>query len=76
MAENEYTYDEPQVEKKPRRGLDMVTFVFGLLTLMVSGFVLGDGASWLPNFDFRWLMAGVAVFIGLVMLGSSLRSKR
>lgn len=76
MAESEYTYDEPQAETKPRRGLDLVTFAFGLVTLMVAGFVLGDGSSWLPSFDFRWLLAGVAVFVGLVMLGASLRSKR
>ena len=40
------------------------------------GKVLSDGASWLPSFDFRWVIAGGAVFVGLMLLGASFGSKR
>jgi hypothetical protein len=42
----------------------------------VSAYVLSDGASWLPQFDFRWVIAGGAVFVGLMLLGASFGSKR
>ncbi|MEV4600235.1 hypothetical protein AB0K15_22880 [Amycolatopsis sp. NPDC049253] len=59
-----------------RRGVDVITLVVGLATLLVSGYVLSDGASWLPTFDFRWVVAGGAVFIGVLLLAASLRRKR
>ncbi|MET7995595.1 hypothetical protein ABZU76_32355 [Amycolatopsis sp. NPDC005232] len=59
-----------------RRGVDVITLIVGLATLLVSGYVLSDGASWLPAFDFRWVVAGGAVFIGVLLLAASLRRKR
>ncbi|MEU4668928.1 hypothetical protein AB0F91_13355 [Amycolatopsis sp. NPDC023774] len=59
-----------------RRGVDVITLIVGLATLLVSGYVLSDGASWLPTFDFRWVVAGGAVFIGVLLLAASLRRKR
>ncbi|MEW2499274.1 hypothetical protein AB0878_02185 [Amycolatopsis sp. NPDC047767] len=59
-----------------RRGVDVITLIVGLATLLVSGYVLSDGASWLPTFDFRWVVAGGAVFIGVLLLAASSRRKR
>ncbi|HEU5471568.1 MAG TPA: hypothetical protein VFV67_13020 [Actinophytocola sp.] len=59
-----------------RRGPDYVTLLFGLITLGVSTFVLTDGAVWSDSFDVRWLLAGGALVVGLVMLISSVRDSR
>ncbi|MBB4686371.1 hypothetical protein [Amycolatopsis jiangsuensis] len=75
MAENPYSYDEPKSPAR-RGGVDVVTLVVGIATLLVSGYVLTDGASWLPTFDFRWIVAGGAVFIGVLMLASSFGRRR
>ncbi|RJQ76995.1 hypothetical protein [Amycolatopsis panacis] len=72
MAEN---YDEPNAPAR-RRGVDVFTLVAGIATLLVSGYVLSDGTSWLPSFDFRWIVAGGAVFIGLLMLVASFGKRR
>ncbi|MFF0146738.1 hypothetical protein ATK36_2593 [Amycolatopsis sulphurea] len=72
MAEN---YDEPKAPAR-RRGVDVFTLVAGIATLLVSGYVLSDGTSWLPSFDFRWIVAGGAVFIGLLMLVASFGKRR
>lgn len=72
MAEN---YDEPTAPAR-RRGVDVFTLVAGIATLLVSGYVLSDGTSWLPSFDFRWIVAGGAVFIGLLMLVASFGKRR
>ncbi|WP_216210357.1 hypothetical protein [Amycolatopsis aidingensis] len=58
-----------------RRGVDWFTLIAGIATLLVSGYVLSDGASWLPAADLRWVLAGGAVLIGVLMLVSSLRGK-
>lgn len=76
MAEgNPYSDDyDGQVEPPPRtRGVDPVALVAGVLTLLVSAYVLSDGASWLPVFDLRWVLAGGAVLVGVLMLAASLR---
>ncbi|HWD06672.1 MAG TPA: hypothetical protein VG674_29950 [Amycolatopsis sp.] len=75
MADNPYSYDEPQAPAR-RRGVDMFTLVVGIATLLVSGYVLSDGASWLPTFDVRWIIAGGAVFVGVLLLAASLRRRR
>ncbi|HEY3469213.1 MAG TPA: hypothetical protein VGL47_29065, partial [Amycolatopsis sp.] len=69
---NPYAYDEPADTQPARRGgLDVFTLIVGIATLLVSAYVLSDGASWLPRFDFRWVVAGGAVFVGLMLLGAS-----
>ncbi|UKD54033.1 hypothetical protein L3Q65_40150 [Amycolatopsis sp. FU40] len=75
MAENPYSYDEPEAPAR-RRGIDWITLIVGVATLLVSGYVLTDGSSWLPTFDFRWIIAGGAVFCGILMLGASFRKRR
>ncbi|WP_410597776.1 hypothetical protein [Amycolatopsis sp. lyj-23] len=78
MAEqNPYAYDNPDSAPPARRGgVDAFTLIVGVATLLVSAYVLSDGASWLPSFDFRWVIAGGAVFVGLLLLAASFGSKR
>lgn len=56
-----------------RRGFDPLALVAGLATLAVSGYVLSDGPQWIGIPDMRWILAGVAVLVGIGMLASSLR---
>ncbi|WP_206787806.1 hypothetical protein [Amycolatopsis sp. MtRt-6] len=76
MAEqNPYAYDNP-AETPPAKRVDVFTLIVGIATLLVSAYVLSDGASWLPSFDFRWVIAGGAVFVGLLLLAASFGGKR
>jgi hypothetical protein len=59
-----------------RRWPDVITLLFGLATLVVSGYVLSDGNLWFPSVDPRWLITGGALLVGILLLGSSLRRKR
>ncbi|OJY52624.1 MULTISPECIES: hypothetical protein [unclassified Pseudonocardia] len=66
-------YDEGTVSR--RRGPDVVMLLVGLLALgmSVSAFV-GQVPS-LAGFDPRWLLAGGAAVIGLLLLVGSLRGR-
>jgi hypothetical protein len=59
-----------------RRGPDLFTLLAGIATLLVSAYVLTDGALWVPSLDPRWLLAGGALVVGLIMLVASMRGKR
>ncbi|WP_328613645.1 hypothetical protein OHS18_34815 [Amycolatopsis sp. NBC_00355] len=74
--QNPYAYDNPAEAAPARRGVDFFTLIVGVATLLISAYVLSDGASWLPHFDFRWVIAGGAVFVGLLLLGASFGGKR
>ncbi|MET9001123.1 hypothetical protein [Amycolatopsis sp. Hca4] len=74
--QNPYAYDEPADSRPAKRGVDVFTLIMGVATLLVSAYVLSDGASWLPSFDFRWVIAGGAVFVGLLLLTASFGGKR
>lgn len=77
MAEYDYdNYDSTPTAQPEKRGVDVFTLIIGIATLLVSGYVLSDGASWLPRFDFRWIMAGGAIFVGVLLLAASVRKKR
>jgi fatty acid desaturase len=72
VADTDYSCDEPQAETQPtKRGIDAFTLIAGLATLLISGYVLTDGASWMPAFEMRWVLAGGAVLIGVLMLAGS-----
>jgi len=62
--------------QKNRRGLDPVTLMFGIGALLVSGTALTNGSGLLPGVDPRWLLAGGAVFVGLLLLIGTLRRPR
>jgi NhaP-type Na+/H+ or K+/H+ antiporter len=74
VPENPYPYEET-VQRRRRRGVDVFTLLLGLATLLVSAYVLTDGAYWLPSFDLRWALAGGAVLAGVLMLGASMRRR-
>ncbi|MEU3764091.1 hypothetical protein AB0E55_03465 [Amycolatopsis keratiniphila] len=76
MAEYEYDNAQTQSAQPAKRGVDGFTLIIGIATLLVSGYVLSDGATWLPQFDFRWVMAGGAIFVGVMLLAASLRKSR
>lgn len=59
-----------------RRRPDVITLLLGLATLVASGYVLTDGRLWLPSTDPRWLITGAALFVGVLLLVSSLRGGR
>jgi hypothetical protein len=64
--------------KKPaaRRGLDPVTLVIGLGALFVAAVGLSGDASLVSVIDPRWLLAGGAVLVGLLLLIGTLRRPR
>ncbi|MFJ7210332.1 hypothetical protein [Amycolatopsis sp. NPDC098790] len=74
--QNPYAYDNATEAQPAKRGVDVFTLIVGIATLLISAYVLSDGASWLPRFDFRWVIAGGAVLVGLLLLGASFGSKR
>ena len=75
--QNPYAYDNPaDTQPAKRGGVDVFTLIMGVATLLVSAYVLSDGSSWLPSFDFRWVIAGGAVFVGVLLLAASFGSKR
>lgn len=56
-----------------RRGPDLVTLLFGMLSLgMAASAFVGEVPS-LAGFDPRWLLAAGATVIGLLLLVGSLR---
>jgi hypothetical protein len=59
-----------------RRGPDVFTLIMGIATLGVSGYVLSDGELWFPEIDPRWVVAGVALVVGVILLGASLRGRK
>ncbi|MGQ0837588.1 hypothetical protein [Actinokineospora sp.] len=65
--------DETQVGRKRP---DFLTMAAGIATMLVSAYVLTDGAIWVPTLDPRWLIAGGAVLVGLLLLVSSMRGNR
>jgi hypothetical protein len=64
-------HDETPERKRP----DLLTMLAGIATLLMAAYVLTDGRTWLPSFDPRWLLAGGAVLVGLLLLGSSVRRR-
>jgi hypothetical protein len=62
-------------DQETRRGFpDLLTGLAGIGTLLVSAYVLTDGAFTIPNPT--WLLAGGALLVGIILLTSSLRGKR
>lgn len=73
MAEYDRTDGERAVG---RRGPDPLALLAGIGTLLVSAYVLTDGAIWIPSVDPRWLVAGGAMVVGLFLLIASVRGNR
>ena len=58
-----------------RRGPDPLALVVGLATLVMAVFAFVGELPDLSGFDPRWLLAGGAVAVGLVLLVGSLRNR-
>lgn len=76
MAEHTDPAEHALPEVARRRGPDLVTLVAGVLTLLVAVSTLVAQAYRLPVLDPRWLLAGGAAVLGLLLLTGSLRRRR
>jgi hypothetical protein len=56
-----------------RRGPDLLTLAVGLGALGVAGTALLGNISWLPVVDARWVLAAIALAVGLMLVIGSLR---
>lgn len=59
-----------------RRGPDLLLLLCGVVTLLVGAYAVSDGRIWLRNMDPRWIIAGGALVVGLLLLAASTRSGR
>ncbi|HEX4247867.1 MAG TPA: hypothetical protein VH008_08355 [Pseudonocardia sp.] len=64
------------VDRQPRRGPDVLTLVMGLIALCAAASALFHWTPPLPLLDPRWLLAGGAVLVGLLLLVASVRPPR
>ena len=78
MAEHdEYGTDEAQTTNVARRrGPDPVALVVGLLSIAMAVFAFVGQVPDLSGLDPRWLLAGGAASVGLMLLVGSLRGRR
>jgi hypothetical protein len=60
----------------PRRGPDLLTLVAGLASLGIAVTALLGGVAWLPDVDGRWVLAALALLVGLLLVIGSLRPAR
>jgi hypothetical protein len=60
----------------PRRGPDLLNLAVGLGALGVAGTVLLGGVAGRPELDTRWVLAAVALVVGLLLLIGSIRPPR
>ncbi|MCA1708826.1 MAG: hypothetical protein LC808_38330 [Actinobacteria bacterium] len=59
-----------------RRGPDLLTLAVGLAALTVALSALLGGMGWLPGVDIRWVLAAVAILVGLALILGSVRPRR
>lgn len=60
----------------PRRGPDLLTLLAGLGALGIAGTALLGGIVRLPDLDPRWIIAALALIVGLLLVLGPLRSPR
>ncbi|MFC5992730.1 hypothetical protein ACFQE5_00730 [Pseudonocardia hispaniensis] len=58
-----------------RRLPDLLTLLVGLFTLGVAGTAFVGFVPWANGVDPRWLLAGAAVGLGVLLLVGSLRNR-
>jgi len=63
-------------QRARRRGPDVLTLVMGLISLAAASSALFHWTPPLPLLDPRWLLAGGAVLVGLLLLVASVRPPR
>lgn len=57
-------------------GPDLLTMVAGLGALGIAATTLIGGITWFPDLDGRWLLAALALIVGLLLVIGSLRPQR
>jgi hypothetical protein len=60
----------------PHRGPDLLPLIAGLGALGISAATLLGGIAWLPDIDSRWVLAALALIIGLLLVIGSLRPQK
>lgn len=60
----------------PRRGPELLTLVAGLGALGIAAATLLGGLAWFPDVDGRWVLAALALIVGLLLVIGSLRPQR
>jgi hypothetical protein len=58
-----------------RRGLDPLVLIAAPTTLLAAAYVLTDGVFWVGSAT-RWVLAGCAVLVGLLLLAGSRSNRR
>ena len=83
MSETDLTMADPGPHRTdetaaltPRSGPDLLTLAVGLGALGVAGIALLGDVAWLPKVDGRWVLAAVALIVGLSLVIGSIRSPR
>ncbi|MGH3767848.1 MAG: hypothetical protein ACRDTX_22325 [Pseudonocardiaceae bacterium] len=59
-----------------QRGPDLLTLIAGLGALGISTTTLLGGIAWVPDLDSRWVLAALALIIGLLLVIGSLRPQK
>ena len=67
---------DASVTERPSRGPDVLTLLMGLISLSAACMALFNWAPALPLLDPRWMLAGAAVLVGLLLLLASVRPTR
>ncbi|MGH4023226.1 MAG: hypothetical protein ACRDRV_01435 [Pseudonocardiaceae bacterium] len=67
---------EPDSAIARRRGPDLLTLAVGLAALAVSLSAQLGGTGWLPGVDIQWVLAAVAILVGLALVIGSVRPRR
>jgi hypothetical protein len=60
----------------PRRGPDLFTLLVGLGALGIAGATLFADTAWQRSVNSRWLLAALALLVGLLLVVGSLRPPR
>jgi hypothetical protein len=66
-------HDDEAPALAPRRGPDLLTLVAGVGSLGIAATALLGGVAWLPDVDGRWVLAALALLVGLLLVIGSLR---
>jgi uncharacterized membrane protein HdeD (DUF308 family) len=62
--------------KRRRQGPDLLTLFAGLVALAMACMALANWVPSFPSLDPRWLLAGGAVLVGVLLLIASVRPPR